>query len=90
MRSGAYPVSLLVILILSLSACANETPYLDSRFGQPTAQAQSSQAVSGNRSDPAMRMGARELHNGMSNYMGDRPAPQAIQSVLGAGGSIGQ
>ncbi len=91
MRPGAYPVGLLMILVLSLSACANETPYLDSRFGQPTAQAQSTQAVTANRADPAMRMDARALHNGMWNYMGDRPAPQAIQGMLsGSGGSSGQ
>lgn len=90
MRSAAYTVGLWIVLVLCLSACANETPYLDSRFGQPTAQAQATQAVSGNLADPAMSMDARALHNGMSNYMGDRPAPQAIQGVLSTSGAVGQ
>lgn len=73
-----------------LSGCALETPYLDAHFGQATDQAQATQAVNGVRAPTNAQMTARELHNGMSNYMGDRPAPQAIQGVLGSTGSISQ
>lgn len=77
---------------LALSGCALDTPYLDSRFGQASEQAKTTQAIPGNRASANERMNAQALHNGMSNYMGDRPPPQAIPGVLNssAGGSSGQ
>ena len=80
------------LMVLVVTGCALETPYLDSHFGQSSEQAQTTQAVSGNRAPTNGRMSAQALHNGMSNYMGDRPAPQAIQGVINnsMGGSTGQ
>lgn len=76
---------------LGLSACAIETPHYDATFGQATEKAKTTQAVQGTRATPAMQMDARALHNGMVNYMGDRPAPQAIQGAIGgSGGAAGQ
>ena len=79
----------LLPLAVSISGCALDTPYLDSHFGQASEQAQTTQALPNNRAPTNARMNAQALHNGMSNYMGDRPAPQAIQGVLNsaAGGS---
>ena len=74
-----------------LTACASETPYYDATFGRATEQVKATQAVQGTRSANAMQMDARALHNGMINYMGDRPAPQAIQGVIsGSRGTSGQ
>lgn len=86
-------IALSLIPILLSTGCALDTPYLDSRFGQATEQAQITQALPSNRAPVDGRMSAQALHNGMSNYMGDRPAPQAIQGVLGnmgGGGASGQ
>lgn len=85
-------VCLLIAMgLIGLQGCALETPYLDSRFGQASDQAIATQAVSGNRAPSGGQMNAQALHNGMSNYMGDRPAPQAIQGVLnGSAGGSGQ
>lgn len=86
-------VSILVLLpLIGLAGCgALDTPYLDAHFGQSSEQARTTQAVTNNRAPADARMSAQALHNGMSNYMGDRPAPQAIQGVLGnTGGSSGQ
>lgn len=77
--------------LVVLQGCALETPYLDSHFGQASNQAITTQAVTGNRAPSGGQMNAQALHNGMSNYMGDRPAPQAIQGVLnGSAGGSGQ
>lgn len=74
-----------------MAGCAFETPHYDATFGQATARAKATQTLPANRADPAMQMSARELHNGMVNYMGDRPAPQAIQGVVNsARGGAGQ
>lgn len=84
--------AIISIGVTLLTGCALETPYLDSHFGQATEQSQTTQAVSGNKAPKDGRMSAQALHNGMSNYMGDRPAPQAIQGVLNSsmGSSSGQ
>lgn len=80
-----------VLTGLLLMVGCSQTPYLDAHFGQSMEQAQATQAVSGNRAPKDGRMNAQALHNGMSNYMGDRPAPQAIQGVLnGSAGGSGQ
>ena len=81
-----------LVFCLGLVGCASDTPYLDAHFGQASEQARVTQAVPDNRATPAMRMNAQALHNGMVNYMGDRPAPQAIQGVLGntGGGASSQ
>jgi len=72
-----------------IAGCAFDTPHYDATFGQAIEQAKTSQAVQPGRANPSMQMGVRELHNGMVNYLGDKPAPQAIQGVINSsrGGS---
>jgi hypothetical protein len=85
--------TLLLLPLLGLAGCgALDTPYLDAHFGQSSEQARTTQAVPANRATSGNQMNAQALHNGMVNYMGDRPAPQAIQGVLGGtgGGVSGQ
>lgn len=84
--------SVILFGTLGLCGCALDTPYLDAHFGQASEQARTTQAVTNNRAPADAQMNAQALHNGMSNYMGDRPAPQAIQGVLGntGGGASGQ
>lgn len=76
-------------LALLVAGCAFETPRYDATFGQASERAKASQAVAAQRASPGMQMGARELHNGMVNYIGDKAAPQAIQGVINSsrGGS---
>lgn len=81
--------SYVAVIALFLSGCALETPYLDSKFGQASEQAQVTQSVAGNRANPSMQMDARSLHNSMTNYMGDQPAPKAIQGVLNSSSAGG-
>lgn len=75
-----------------LVGCASDTPYLDAHFGQASEKAQTTQAINGKRATPSAQMEAQALHNGMSNYMGDRAPPQAIRGILNssAGGASGQ
>ncbi len=86
-KSGVMRCVLTSIATFFLTACASDTPYLDSKFGQALERGIAAQTLNQNNNRAEVPIGARELQKGMDNYLTDKPTAASIQGVSVGGAS---
>lgn len=85
---SAFGYVLVLLEVLSLTACATDTPYLDSKFGEATQEAYQNQSIDNRGINSNDQMSARELRVPMDNYLKGNNAPAGLQGVVTNSGGL--